>query len=56
MPTWFSSLRAIADPFIQICLLRRRPQDLPTPGILLAIALAAHMLMAVPWAALPPSA
>ncbi len=47
MPTWFSSLRAIAHPFIQICLLRRGPQDLPTSGILLAIALAAHMLMAV---------
>jgi hypothetical protein len=47
MPSWFSSLRAIVDPFIQICLLRRGPQDLPTSGILLAIALAAHTLMAV---------
>lgn len=47
MPTWFSSLRAIADPFIQICLLRRGPQDLPTSSILLGIALTAHMLMAV---------
>jgi hypothetical protein len=45
MPSWFSSLRAIVDPFIQICLLRRGPQDLPTSGILLAIALAAHTLM-----------
>lgn len=47
MPSWFSSLRAIADPFIQICLLRRGPQDLPTSGILLALALAAHTLLAV---------
>lgn len=47
MPSWFSSLRAVADPFIQICLLRRGPQDLPTSVILLAIALTAHTVMAV---------
>lgn len=47
MPSWFSSLRALVDPFIQICLLRRGPQDLPTSGILLAIALVAHTLMAI---------
>jgi len=56
MPTWFSSLRAIVDPFIQICLLRQGPQDLPTSGILLAIALAAHTLMAVLFAAVYESA
>jgi len=42
-----SSLRAILNPFIQICLLRRGPQDLPTSGILLAIALAAHTVMSI---------
>lgn len=47
MPTWFSSLRAVVDPFIQICLLRRGPQDLPTSGILLGLALVAHTLMAM---------
>ena len=43
----FSSLRAIVDPFIQICLLRRGPQDLPFSGILLAITLIAHTVMSV---------
>jgi len=43
----FSSLRAIIDPFIQICLLRRGPQDLPTSGILLAIALTAQTVMTI---------
>ena len=42
-----SSLRAILNPFIQICLLRRGPQDLPTSGILLAIALIAHTVMSI---------
>lgn len=45
MPSWFSSLHAVVDPFIQICLLRRGPQDLPTSGILLAIALTAHTVV-----------
>lgn len=40
-------MRAIVDPFIQICLLRQGPQDLPTSGILLAIALSAHTLMSI---------
>ena len=43
----FSSLRAIINPFLQICLLRRGPQDLPTSGILLAIALTAHTVMSI---------
>jgi len=47
MPSQLSSLRAIVDPFIQICLLRQGPQDLPTSGILLAIALSAHTLMSI---------
>jgi hypothetical protein len=47
MLTRFQSLRAIVNPFVQICLLRQGPQDLPTSGILLAIALAAHLLMTV---------
>ncbi len=42
-----SSLRAIFDPFIQICLLRRGPQDLPLSGILLAITLIAHTVMSI---------
>ena len=42
-----SSLRAIFDPFIQICLLRQGPQDLPLSGILLAITLIAHTVMSI---------
>ncbi len=42
-----SSLRAILSPFIQICLLRQGPQDLPTSGILLAIALTAHTVISI---------
>jgi len=42
-------LRAIVNPFIQICLLRQGPQDLPTSGILLAIALTAHTVMSIVW-------
>jgi len=40
-------LRAIFDPFIQICLLRQGPQNLPTSGILLAITLTAHTVMSI---------
>ena len=47
MLSWLSSLRALINPFIQICLLRQGPQDLPTSGILLALALTAHTLMSV---------
>ena len=43
----FLSLRAIVNPFVQICLLRQGPQDLPTSGILLAIALTAHTVMSI---------
>ena len=42
-------MRAILNPFIQICLLRQGPQDLPTSGILLAIALTAHTVMSIVW-------
>ena len=42
-------MRAILNPFIQICLLRQGPQDLPTSGILLAIALTAHTVMSIAW-------
>lgn len=42
-------MRAIVNPFIQICLLRQGPQDLPTSGILLAIALTAHTVMSIVW-------
>ena len=43
----FSSLHAIVNPFVQICLLRQGPQDLPTSGILLAIALTAQTVMSI---------
>ena len=42
-------MRAIVNPFIQICLLRQGPQDLPASGILLAIALIAHTVMSIVW-------
>lgn len=45
MLTRFQSLRALVNPFVQICLLRQGPQDLPTSGILLGIALTAHLVM-----------
>jgi hypothetical protein len=40
-------LRAIVNPFVQICLLRSGPQDLPTSGILLAITLTAYTVMSI---------
>jgi hypothetical protein len=43
----FQSLRAIVNPFVQICLLRQGPQHLPTSTILLAITLAAYTLLTV---------
>jgi len=49
-------LRAIVNPFIQICLLRQGPQDLPTSGILLAIALTAHTVMSIVWSNISLSA
>lgn len=42
-------MRAILNPFIQICLLRQGPQDLPTSSILLAITLIAHTVMSIIW-------
>jgi len=36
-------LLAIAIPFIEICLLRRAPQDLPASPVLLGIAVTAHL-------------
>ena len=47
MLSQLSALRALVNPFIQICLLRQGPQDLPTSGILLAIALSAHTIMSM---------
>ena len=38
---------ALIHPFVQICLLRMRPQDLPSSGMLLALVLFAHTLMGV---------
>lgn len=47
MPSRISSLHALLNPFVQICLLRKGPQDLPTSGILLGIALTAHTVMSI---------
>jgi hypothetical protein len=40
-------LRALLNPFIKICLLRQGPQDLPTSGILLGVALTAHTVVSI---------
>ncbi len=40
-------MRALLNPFIQICLLRQGPQDLPTSGVLLAVALTAHTVVSI---------
>lgn len=45
MLSQFQSLRVIVQPFVQICLLRQGPQDLPASGILLAITLSAYTLL-----------
>ena len=42
-------MHAIVNPFIQICLLRQGPQDLPTSGILLTIALTTYTVMSIVW-------
>jgi len=47
MLSWFSSLHALVNPFVQICLLRKGPQDLPASGILLGIALTAHTVASI---------
>ena len=38
---------ALIQPFVQICLLRLKPQDLPSSGTLLALALTAHALTSI---------
>ena len=38
---------ALIHPFVQICLLRMRPQDLPSSSMLLALVLLAHTFMSV---------
>lgn len=38
------TLFALLKPFVDICLLRRNPQDLPTSGLLLALCLLAYAL------------
>ncbi len=42
---------ALIHPFVQICLLRMKPQDLPSSSMLLALALLAHAVMGVTVAA-----
>ena len=42
---------ALIHPFVRICLLRMRPQDLPSSSMLLALALLAHTVMGVAVAA-----
>ena len=41
----------LIHPFVRICLLRMKPQDLPTSGTLLALVLVAHTIMGVAIAA-----
>ena len=38
---------ALIHPFVRICLLRMKPQDLPSSSMLLALALLAHTVMSV---------
>ena len=38
---------ALIHPFIRICMLRMRPQDLPSSSTLLAVVLVAHTLLSV---------
>ena len=38
---------ALIHPFVRICLLRMRPQDLPSSGMLLVLVLAAHTVAGV---------
>lgn len=40
-----SEIQTIVRPFVEICLLRRAPQDLPDSTFLLAIMLVAHTVM-----------
>ncbi|MGI9333913.1 MAG: hypothetical protein ACR2RL_12255 [Gammaproteobacteria bacterium] len=40
-------MTALIHPFVQVCLLRMRPQDLPFSHLLLGIALVAHTLVSV---------
>jgi len=42
-----NALLALVKPFVDICLLKRNPQDLPTSGLLLGITLAAYGLSGV---------
>ena len=42
---------ALIYPFVQICLLRMKPQDLPSSGTLLAVVLVAHTLVGIAVAA-----
>ena len=46
-----TDLGALIHPFVRICLLRMRPQDLPSSSMLLALALLAHTVMGVAVAA-----
>lgn len=47
---------ALAKPFIQICLLRSSPQDLPPSGLLLGLALGAYTLTGIAgWMTLFPA-
>lgn len=42
-----SEIQTIVRPFVEICLLRRGPQDLPGSTFLLAIMLVAHTVMSI---------
>lgn len=42
-----SEIQTLVRPFVEICLLRRGPQDLPNSAVLLAIVLVAHTVMSM---------
>jgi hypothetical protein len=46
LPT-VSEIQTVVRPFIEICALKRRPQDLPTSTLLLAVTLTTHTLSSI---------
>lgn len=42
-----TEIQAIVRPFVEICLLRRRPQDLPSSIVLFALAAGFHTIMSI---------
>lgn len=42
-----NEIHSLVRPFLEICILRKGPQDLPASGLLLGIAVCAHVLMSI---------